>query len=165
MFPNSPTWKYLCDSVYWERYAIATYFKVLMQQCVQTTVHRRLNRQDNLPFWNDGRGYLFNINMQYWPFVLVAYTQQPGSSFLFKVHQEESERLYFHKILSQHVVCFWVFFSIYLVLHLFQSCVTCRGSYGGSGVCTFTCQSSIPGADMTEITANLISVLCNPFPC
>lgn len=75
-------------------------------------------------------------------------------------------------------MCFFFSFEhVYLILHLFESCVTCRGSYGGPGICTFTCQNSVPGAGVTEKTDQLslpcsrifcvclILVLCNSYLC
>lgn len=53
--------------------------------------------------------------MQYWLLVLIAYAQQPGSSFLFRVYQENQKddtsiKAYL-RMLFDFVLVFWVFFS------------------------------------------------------
>lgn len=128
--------------------------------CSQKAEHTALSSS----FWGDGRGYLFNINMQYWPFVLVCYTQQPGSCFLLKVHQEESERWYFHKSLSQHVVWFWFFFHL-LNSPLVSVLCDMQGQLWWVWCLYLYLTKQYIWCRLTEITANPISVLCNSFPC
>jgi len=101
-------------------------------------------------FWNYGRGHLFKINKQHWPFRLVASSQQPDNSFIFTVCEEESGRDYSHRSLSLCVlgVGCW---SCSAWPHLLESGVMSKGSSGGALPYLY-CQSSAHDASVDKLT-------------